>query len=75
MPFLYSSSTSEAGRLHGVAGANPSQKRVAARWFPESRKKAYYLISIHEHLPPQVALMLGAGSIVLAPHGLLRSPA
>jgi len=24
-----------------------------ARWFPESRRKAYYLMSIHEHLPPQ----------------------
>src|SRR6266849_10229785 len=24
------------------------------RRFPESRRKAYYLISIHEHLPPQV---------------------
>jgi hypothetical protein len=24
-----------------------------ARRFPESRRKAYYLISIHEHLPPQ----------------------
>src|SRR3954449_11190624 len=23
------------------------------RRFPESRRKAYYLISIHEHLPPQ----------------------
>jgi hypothetical protein len=23
-----------------------------ARRFPESRKKAYYLMSIHEHLPP-----------------------
>ena len=23
------------------------------RWFPESRRKAYYLMSIHEHLPPQ----------------------
>jgi len=22
--------------------------------FPESRRKAYYLMSIHEHLPPQV---------------------
>src|SRR5437660_11122897 len=22
--------------------------------FPESRKKAYYLMSIHEHMPPQV---------------------
>jgi hypothetical protein len=24
------------------------------RQFPESRRKAYYLMSIHEHLPPQV---------------------
>ena len=24
------------------------------RRFPESRRKAYYLISIHEHLPPEV---------------------
>src|SRR5260370_41099188 len=24
------------------------------RRFPESRRKAYYLISIHEHLPPSV---------------------
>src|SRR5947209_2917268 len=24
------------------------------RRFPESRRKAYYLMSIHEHLPPQV---------------------
>ena len=24
-----------------------------ARRFPESRRKAYYLMSIHEHLPPQ----------------------
>ena len=24
-----------------------------ARLFPESRRKAYYLMSIHEHLPPQ----------------------
>ena len=23
------------------------------RRFPESRRKAYYLMSIHEHLPPQ----------------------
>jgi hypothetical protein len=23
------------------------------RRFPESRRKAYYLVSIHEHLPPQ----------------------
>jgi hypothetical protein len=26
---------------------------VLARRFPESRRKAYYLMSIHEHLPPQ----------------------
>jgi len=25
-----------------------------AKRFPESRRKAYYLMSIHEHLPPQV---------------------
>ncbi|MGB8007526.1 MAG: hypothetical protein WCF48_10365 [Terriglobales bacterium] len=25
-----------------------------ARRFPESRRKAYYLMSIHEHLPPEV---------------------
>ena len=24
-----------------------------SRWIPESRRKAYYLMSIHEHLPPQ----------------------
>src|SRR5256885_12716900 len=24
------------------------------RRFPESRRKAYYLMSIHEHLPPEV---------------------
>jgi len=24
------------------------------RRFPQSRRKAYYLMSIHEHLPPQV---------------------
>ena len=24
------------------------------RRFPESRRKAYYLMSIHEHLPPQI---------------------
>lgn len=37
---LYSSSTSEgAGRLRGVAGASPGQKRVSVRRFPESRRK------------------------------------
>jgi hypothetical protein len=29
------------------------------RRFPESRRKAYYLMSIHEHLPPQVKRNLG----------------
>ena len=24
------------------------------RRFPESRRKAYYLMSIHEHLPPEI---------------------
>jgi hypothetical protein len=24
-----------------------------AKRFPESRRKAYYVMSIHEHLPPQ----------------------
>jgi len=28
------------------------------RNFPESRRKAYYLVSIHEHLPPQARLQL-----------------
>ena len=27
--------------------------KFLARRFPESRRKAYYLMSIHEHLPPQ----------------------
>src|SRR5207302_8135298 len=32
-----------------------SDKRIEflTRRFPESRRKAYYLMSIHEHLPPQ----------------------
>jgi hypothetical protein len=28
------------------------------RLFPESRRKAYYLMSIHEHLPPQASMQL-----------------
>ena len=31
-----------------------------AKRFPESRRKAYYLMSIHEHLPPQVRKELKA---------------
>src|SRR5271169_4714626 len=30
-----------------------SYDEFLARQFPESRRKAYYLMSIHEHLPPQ----------------------
>jgi hypothetical protein len=33
----------------GFEGSAPPQ----GRRFPESRRKAYYLMSIHEHLPPQ----------------------
>src|SRR5438132_11905111 len=31
-----------------------SYDELMERHFPESRRKAYYLMSIHEHLPPQV---------------------
>ena len=31
-----------------------SSDEFLERRFPESRRKAYYLMSIHEHLPPQV---------------------
>jgi hypothetical protein len=30
-----------------------SSDEFLERRFPESRRKAYYLMSIHEHLPPQ----------------------
>ncbi len=33
------------------------------RRFPESRRKAYYLMSIHEHLPPQARKELKAGGL------------
>jgi hypothetical protein len=33
------------------------------RRFPESRRKAYYLMSIHEHLPPQARKDLEAGGL------------
>ena len=37
-----------------LAGENvKSFDEFLARRFPESRRKAYYLMSIHEHLPPQ----------------------
>ena len=32
-----------------------------ARRFPESRRKVYYLMSIHEHLPPQARKDLKVG--------------
>jgi hypothetical protein len=37
--------------------------RLTSSWrrrFPESRRKAYYLMSIHEHLPPQARKELKA---------------
>src|SRR5690242_15285206 len=33
------------------------------RRFPESRRKAYYLMSIHEHLPPQIRKGTEAGGL------------
>ena len=36
-----------------AAGNLKSFDEFLARRFPESRRKAYYLMSIHEHLPPQ----------------------
>ena len=33
------------------------------RRFPESRRKAYYLMSIHEHLPPQARAGTQAGGM------------
>src|ERR1017187_7413406 len=38
-----------AGRLENLK----SFDEFLAKRFPESRRKAYYLMSIHEHLPPQ----------------------
>ena len=37
-------------RVENVKSFDESMERR----FPESRRKAYYLMSIHEHLPPQV---------------------
>jgi hypothetical protein len=39
-----------AGRLDNLKSFN----EFLERRFPESRRKAYYLMTIHEHLPPQV---------------------
>jgi hypothetical protein len=39
--------------LRSTARTGAADEFLAKR-FPESRRKAYYLMSIHEHLPPQV---------------------
>ena len=41
------------GTVSGTARSDRSGTGAAPRRFPESRRKAYYLMSIHEHLPPQ----------------------
>jgi len=41
-----------AGQYWRVENVNSFDEFLARR-FPESRRKAYYLMSIHEHLPPQ----------------------
>jgi hypothetical protein len=42
-----------AGQYWRLENLNSFDEFLARR-FPESRRKAYYLMSIHEHLPPQV---------------------
>ena len=42
-----------AGQYWRLENLKPFDEFLARR-FPESRRKAYYLMSIHEHLPPQV---------------------
>jgi hypothetical protein len=42
-----------AGRYWRVENLKSFDEFLEKR-FPESRRKAYYLMSIHEHLPPQV---------------------
>ena len=42
-----------AGQYWRVENLNSFDEFLGKR-FPESRRKAYYLMSIHEHLPPQV---------------------
>jgi hypothetical protein len=39
---------------------SPKFGRLGERRFPESRRKAYYLMSIHEHLPPEAKRELKA---------------
>src|SRR6201997_145980 len=43
---------------HWRVGNLKSFDEFLERRFPESRRKAYYLMSIHEHLPPQVRRQL-----------------
>jgi hypothetical protein len=42
-----------AGQYWRMANMNSFDEFLERR-FPDSRRKAYYLMSIHEHLPPQV---------------------
>ena len=48
-----------AGQYWRVEGLKSFDEFLERR-FPESRRKAYYLMSIHEHLPPQVRKELKA---------------
>jgi len=47
------SSTATRTRSRRWSYETPSPHEFLARRFPESKRKAYYLMSIHEHLPPQ----------------------
>jgi hypothetical protein len=42
------------------AGEFEVLRRISGETFSESRRKAYYLMSIHEHLPPQSRRQLQA---------------
>ena|SRR5206468_4105064 len=44
-----------------VLGEGPIDLPTLVTWFPESRRKAYYLMSIPEHLPPQARGTEGSG--------------
>ena len=46
-----------AGQYWRMENVNSFDEFLEKR-FPESRRKAYYLMSIHEHLPPQVRKQL-----------------
>src|SRR5437660_11299442 len=49
-----------AGQYWRVGNMNSFDEFLGKR-FPESRRKAYYLMSIHERLPPQVRKELREG--------------